>query len=135
MGGAVKLNKSGLVMAVGVVAKDATMRTTQSGKEYCSFSVRTEKKEDGTWTYVNCKAWRKAADYCSALCKGDPVLVVGTLNTYEYNDKTYTDLVVDWANSTELGGVEQTGADQLSGGGNAGAAFEETDEDEGSLPF
>lgn len=77
------------VIAGGFVPKDAEVRTTQSGKSVCCFSVKSSEtaKADGTHTakWLNCVAWGKACDVARYIVKGDVVLVAG-----ELKDRAYT---------------------------------------------
>ncbi|MDE5565111.1 MAG: single-stranded DNA-binding protein [Oscillospiraceae bacterium] len=82
----------------GYVAKDATVRTTQNGKKYTTWSVAVSsvKGNDGQWktNYTNCIAWDKAAEVAATIRKGDTVLCVGTMETNTGNDgKTYKNMV------------------------------------------
>lgn len=92
--------QDGSFMVCGYVAKDAEMKTTQSGKTLTKWgvSVAKTKKEDGTWDtkWTNCQAWHDAARAAACIKKGDIVLCVGRIETNEYNGKTYKNLVVDF---------------------------------------
>lgn len=76
------------VVACGFVPKDAEVRTTQSGKSVCHFSVKSSEtvEADGTRTakWLNCVAWGKACDVARYVVKGDTVLVAGELKDRSY---------------------------------------------------
>ena len=69
----------GSFMVCGYVAKDAEMKTTQSGKTLTKWgvSVAKTKKEDGTWDtkWTNCQAWHDVARAAACIKKGDTVLL------------------------------------------------------------
>ena len=121
--------KTGLVIARATC--DGDIRTTGTGKEVGSISVRAYSRKDGTAAFLTVKGWGKLAREFSVMVKGDTVVAAGRLETREYNGKTYTDLVADYVWTTEptphfpvqSGGVDVSAAD-----------FKEED-DPGELPF
>ena len=72
------------------VGKNDTLRT--------KFSMAIGKDADGNTQYANVVAWRGLAEYARGIAKGTSVIVAGTLESRDYNGKTYTDLVADWLN-------------------------------------
>ena len=95
-----KLSDKQSFMVAGYVARDAEMKTTQTGKTLTTWSVAAAKtkKEDGTFEtmWTNCQAWHDTARAATTIKKGDTVLCIGRLETNEYNGKTYKNLVVEF---------------------------------------
>lgn len=73
----------------GFVPKDAEVKTTQSGKSVCHFSVKSSEtvNADGTRTakWLSCVAWGRACDVARYLVKGDTAMTAG-----ELKERTYT---------------------------------------------
>ena len=83
-----------LMLAIGRLGADPTMRYTPAGHAVTSFSVATnrsytngdgEKKAETEW--INVVAWRQLAEICNQyLAKGRLVAVVGRLQTRTWED-------------------------------------------------
>ena len=72
------------ITIIGNLTREPELRTTQSGKSVCSFTVAVNGRNDKT-DYFRVTAWDKLADNChNYLDKGRKVAVVGSvsLNTY-----------------------------------------------------
>jgi single-strand DNA-binding protein len=94
------LNK---VMLIGRVTADVELKTTQSGKAFCNFSLActmSKNKETGNSVteFINCTVWEKSAEIIAQYAsKGDLIYVEGTLNTTVKDDngkKTYYTKVI-----------------------------------------
>lgn len=75
------------VLYQGRLTKDIELRYTQSGVAYCNFTVAwSEKyKEIESKCFLNCKAWRGAAETLSNYFhKGKEIILEGRLNTEEW---------------------------------------------------
>lgn len=75
------------ITIIGNLTREPELRTTQSGKSVCSFTVAVNGRNDKT-DYFRVTAWDKLADNChNYLDKGRKVAVVGSvsLNTYTAN--------------------------------------------------
>lgn len=141
MGEAFKLGKS-LYGVVGSVSRSAELKNTQNGKTFAKFSVKAGKRDDDSWVYVDCKAWGPLAGYCADLQKGDPFIGIGRIESREYNDKTYTDLILDWCNSPMLATAAEApplpSPAPAAASEDAGPRFSEVegdDDSEDGLPF
>lgn len=79
------------VFLLGNLTRDPQHFKTQSGISYARFSVACTKKygdKDET-AFINCIAWRGAADYLNQYAKkGSLVAVEGHITTGSYDDKT-----------------------------------------------
>jgi len=77
---------------IGRSGKDGELRTTQGGKQVCSFTVAVN-NYDKTVTWYDCSVFGKQAENYAAkfLKKGSAVHVVGTpsLNLYQKKDGTH----------------------------------------------
>lgn len=101
------LNK---VIIEGRLTKDPVMEQSYSGTSYCNFSIACERrfanKEDGKHEtdFFHLVSWRKTAEFIGRhFKKGDPILIVGRLQTSKYTDKDgnsriATNIVVEEAN-------------------------------------
>ena len=98
------LIKSGKYAIVsGFVPKDAELRQTTTGKSVTNFSVKHGDvvNEDGSRTaqWITCVAWQKVADIAKYICKGDTVLCVGELRSFNTRDgdtRTVVELVCEF---------------------------------------
>lgn len=93
----------------GNLSKDAELRTTQSGKAVCTFTVAVRRDKEIT-DFIPVVVWNrgeyKLADYCGSLKKGKRVTVHGKIQTRSYEtqsgDKRYvTEIIADgveWEN-------------------------------------
>lgn len=137
------------VILEGRICSDIEMKQTQSGVEYCNFSMAVDRDyksgEERQADFIPVKAWRGSASFINKYFrKGDPILIDGRLEVNKYtdtdgNNKTFTSVVVDHCTFTigKSGQVQQhtTGSgniDDLSKFPNV--QFKETD-DGGELPF
>lgn len=83
------------VNLIGRIVRDCEVRKTQNGQSVCDFSVATSERfqsPDGDrnelTTYINCVAWRQAADFLGVYGKkGRLVQVVGKIKDASYTDK------------------------------------------------
>lgn len=76
----------------GSLGRDAEHKTTQSGQEFCSFSVAVNQGwgENKTTIWVDVTKWGKGAQGLTGILrKGTKVAVSGELSTREHNGKTY----------------------------------------------
>lgn len=91
--------QDGSIMVCGYVARDAELKTTQTGKSLCRWSISAgtrQKGEEKETIWVNCQAWHDVAKAASQIKKGDTVLAVGRLDISEYEGKTYKNLVCEF---------------------------------------
>ena len=80
----------------GIVSQDGELKQTQNGKEFGSASVRAFNRKDGTAAFMTIKSFGDYSRLIANLRKGDRILCVGTVESREYNGKTYTDMLVDF---------------------------------------
>ncbi len=81
-----------IVTLAGNLGRDAEFKTTQNGKELCSFSVAATVGfgNDKTTIWVDVSRWGAGAKGLSGILhKGSKVTVSGELSTREHNGKTY----------------------------------------------
>lgn len=84
------------VFIAGRLTRDPELKYTNAGRAYCRFSIANtryfktkegERREDTT--FVNASVWDKQAEWMGErLRKGRPVLVEGSLRSYDLEDKT-----------------------------------------------
>ena len=99
------------VVLIGRLTRDPELRTTQTGKELCNFSIAVTKRikpqEGPDADFFNIKAWGQTANYVSNyLTKGRLVAVDGRLETRKYVDKDgvnreITEVVADNVNGLD----------------------------------
>ena len=71
----------------GRLTRDPELRSTGSGIPVTSFSLAVNGKKDDT-TFIDCVAWRGTAEaICQYLGKGRMMVVEGSLQSREWNDK------------------------------------------------
>ena len=80
----------------GLVSQDGELKQTQNGKEFGSASVRAFNRKDGTAAFMTIKSFGGYSRLIANLRKGDRILCAGTVESREYNGKTYTDMLVDF---------------------------------------
>ena len=80
----------------GLVSQDGELKRTQNGKEFGSASVRAFNRKDGTAAFMTIKSFSDYSRLIANLRKGDRILCAGTVESREYNGKTYTDMLVDF---------------------------------------
>lgn len=124
----------------GRLTADPELKTTQSGVEYCNFSVAVDRDykngEERLADFIPVKAWRGSAKFISQYFKkGDPILIEGRIEVDKYtdndgNNRTFTQVVVDHSTFTIS---KKSTADSNS----AAPAFTElsSEDADGELPF
>ena len=80
----------------GLVSQDGELKQTQNGKEFGSASVRAFNRKDGTAAFMTIKSFGDYSRLIANFRKGDRILCAGTVESREYNGKTYTDMLVDF---------------------------------------
>lgn len=87
-----------IVNIAGNVGKDAELKTTQGGDQFCRFivAVSTGWGDRKTTTWWDVTRWGKGADKLAGfLRKGAKVAVSGELSTREHDGKTYLQIRAD----------------------------------------
>jgi len=130
------------LMIAGNVGRDGEVRTTQSGKVNCSWSVACDTGfgENKTTTWVRCTMWGERGEKISGyIKKGTKVVVTGepNLNVYTAKDGTTKSSLELRVSEVKLmgGGEDQSNSyDQspLSGGGETPPLAGDLDDD---IPF
>ena len=80
----------------GLASQDGELKRPQNGKEFGSASVRAFNRKDGTAAFMTIKSFGDYSRLIANLRKGDRILCAGTVESREYNGKTYTDMLVDF---------------------------------------
>lgn len=123
--------QTGLV--AGKAIRAAEVRTSGSGKQYCTVGIRAFTRKDGTPAFLNIKAWDSdLIDQLQGVCKGDRILAAGRLSIWEsQNGRQNTDLIPDFLLVSGQGGTP------APAGGAEPPAYQELNEEEepGELPF
>lgn len=124
-----------LLVIQGNLGRDPEIKTSQSGKSVCRFSVAvSDKSPKGEHTeWFRCVAFDKTADIVAQYVKkGDPILVEGRLKTEEYEKdgekKKSTDVLV--SRVTLLGGKRDRADAPAPAAASGGGGFADDD-----LPF
>lgn len=85
---------------IGNLVREPELRTTQTGKAVCSFTLAVYRDKEHT-DFINCVAWNKSAELMDTYCqKGDKIGVSGSLQVRNYDNaqgqKVYvTEVLVD----------------------------------------
>ena len=79
------------ISVMGRLTADPELRVTPNGVSVCSFTIANDKdfKKDGDEpNWIDCVAWRNEADFISRYFKkGALIIVTGSLNTRQFEDK------------------------------------------------
>lgn len=105
----------------GNVGKDAELKSTNGGDQFCKFSVAVSTgwgdKKATTWWDVT--RWGKGADKLAGfLTKGTRVSVSGEISTREHDGKTYLQIRADHVTIQGGGGGDQQRSNTSQSGGN-----------------
>ena len=109
------------VILIGNLTKDPELSTTNSGINYCRFTLAVPKRFSNQGErdaeFINIVVWRVQADNCHKyLKKGSKACVVGSLQTRSYDaqdgSKRYVTEVV--AEEVEFLSTKNSGADNAS---------------------
>ena len=93
------------VILGGRLTADVELKTTQSGKSVCSFSLAVNRRvsQEQQTDFINCTAWGKTAEFISKYFrKGSSLCIVGNIQVRNWQDqngnKRYaTEVIVDEA--------------------------------------
>lgn len=70
----------------GRLTRDPEIKTTQSGKSVCSFSIACNDDKEKV-NFFDCQAWEKTAEIINQYCKkGNKILVTGRFNQQRWDD-------------------------------------------------
>lgn len=77
------------VSVQGRFTADPELRTTQSGKSVCSFTLANDQNfKDNAVNWLDCVAWGKTAEFIEKYFKkGSQAIIQGALQTRQYEDK------------------------------------------------
>lgn len=74
-------------MLIGRLTKNPELRSTQTGKKVCSFTIATNRINNEECDFINCVVWDKQAEnLCKYQVKGSLIGVIGQLRQETYND-------------------------------------------------
>jgi single-strand DNA-binding protein len=126
------------IIIAGNLGRDAAHKSTQAGKDFCSFPVAATvgwgDKKQTFW--VDVTKWGEGSKgLANLLRKGSKVTVIGELSTREHEGKTYLQCR---ASDVALQGdsqPEKRGETYSSGGVRQPAQGYEDDLDDSSVPF
>lgn len=129
------------VILIGNLTKDPELSTTNSGINYCRFSLAVPKRfvsgGEREAEFINIVVWRTQADNCHKyLKKGSKAGVVGSLQTRSYDAQDGTKRYVTEVVADEVEFLSSKSADGASSNASApsGNSDLEPIEDD-SLPF
>ena len=91
-----------IVTLMGRLTAEPELKTTQSGLNYCRFTVAvdrpTSKDKERQTDFISCVAWRTTAEFiCKYFSKGSRIALNGNIQTGSYEkdgQKTYTTDVI-----------------------------------------
>ena len=132
-----------LVTIAGRLTRDPELKYTAGNRAYARFGIantRYYKKGDGSkaedTVFASCSVWDKQAEWIAErLRKGRPVLIEGSLNSYEVEEvgqalrKTVSRLEIRVRRVTPLDWDEQTQTAQTPSTGQQGATYTKPEED------
>ena len=138
--------QDGSFIVCGFVARDAEVKHTKNDKMYVTWSVKVGEKpkaegeERGEAIWTNCKAWNDVAKIASRIVKGDTVLAIGKIETFQNDEgKVYKTLNAEFIQIMQKSNAQQV-IQQAENAGittapadNIGDEFETIDD--GECPF
>ena len=75
------------VALIGRLTKTPELRSTQTGKKVCSFTIATNRINNEECDFINCVVWDKQAEnLCKYQVKGSLIGVIGQLRQATYTD-------------------------------------------------
>ena len=122
----------------GLVSQDGELKQTQNGKEFGSASARAFNRKDGTAAFMTIKSFGDYSRLIANLRKGDRILCAGTVESREYNGKTYTDMLVDFMMTSDTIPAASAPAENraaLTQRMDSAGFSEITPEEDAELPF
>lgn len=73
---------------IGNISTDIELSQTESGKDYCKFSVAVNRPYNKGTDFFPCIAWEKKAEPIAKYCKkGSKIYICGTIAIDTYKDK------------------------------------------------
>ena len=135
------------IIVSGRLTKDGELRTTESGKSVYSGSIavnRRFKKEDGTYDadFFNIVYWNCSDKFAQYLKKGKAVIVEGSLQNRNYEDKEgnkkyITEILAERIELTGESKKEDNSSQEAEVPQNINTAYEENDIQltDADLPF
>lgn len=82
----------------GNLGQDPELKTSQGGKSFCNFSIATSDGwgDNKKTNWHRCTAFGKPAEIISKYVKkGDEIVVTGSIDYNEHEDKKYTSILVN----------------------------------------
>ena len=116
-----------VVAIMGRLVADPELRTTQSGTNVCSFRITCDRNfarqgEQRQADFIDIVAWRQQAEFVSKYFqKGSPIVVEGSLQTRQYQDKNGNNRTAVEVVANQINFVPRTNG-QGSASGAAGYA-------------
>ena len=89
-------------IVTGRVIKDAEYRLAGSKQTPMTTFAVSYGRNAQNGGILNVTCFKQLADYCKDIKKGDSVLVGGSLESSEYNGKTYWKLMADYASVVDV---------------------------------
>lgn len=82
------------VFIKGRISQEINIRNLQNDKAVVNFNVAVNEKDKTN--FFTCVAWNKQAEFISKYFKkGQEILIEGRLETRKYEEKTYTEIIVE----------------------------------------
>ena len=129
---------------IGRLVADPELRTTPNGVSVCSFCIAVDrpysKDKEKQADFINCVAWRERAEFVTRyFSKGKPILVEGSIQTRNYEDKngskrTAVEVVADNCRFVESKKDSEQVSRPAQKTADVDDGFAEL-EDDGDLPF
>lgn len=122
----------------GRMARDPELKTTNSGKSVCNFSVAVSRNFDRELVdFFECVAWNKKAEFiCKYFIKGQEILIDGEMQSRRYTDKNGNNRTA-WeliANDVDFCGNKNQNSNNLQNDNTETISADEID-DIDDLPF
>lgn len=140
------LGKSGYALVCGLLRSGPELNTCKNGRQRCTAGLVVDVRRDAQGkplkdqqghpinVWANLTAWGPWAKLLGTAERGDAVLAIGKLHTWEQDGQTYKDLAINdfgFLNVIHLAFL----ADQDQTPPPQPQTFQELDDDDGELPF
>ncbi len=123
-----------IVAIMGRLTADPELRSTQTGKKVCGFTVACNRTKDIT-DFFECSAWDKTAEFiCQYFRKGQMIAVNGNLENNSFTDKNGNKRTVTRIHAAQVNFCGEKGESKAESVTESKAEFSVID-DSGDLPF
>ena len=129
--------RDGFWLVSGRATRDGELRMVgaDKNKPLCKIGVAAGKNQDTTTIFADVVGWDALAYELATVRKGDAVFAVCRANSREYNGKTYTDYVAEYAHAIGASTQYDPAAAAATAHVSPAPGLTPIDDDNEDLPF